>query len=158
MREIPLTQGKVAIVDDEDYEYLMQWKWHLSCNGYARRSVDFYKQNGKRSGYSVFMHRQLISAPIQFKVDHINNNRLDNRRLNIRLCTDRQNSYNSKARKNNKSGFKGVCKEGSCFRADISINGKKIYLGRFKCKIEAARVWNEAALKYHGEFAKLNEI
>ncbi len=155
MKEIPLTQGKVAIVDDCDYDYLSQWKWCIS-NGYAAR------RKSKHSGHLETMH-SLIFKRQGFQgemVDHIDRNTLNNRRSNLRPATMTQNQYNCPAQKNNTSGFKGVWldKRANKWRAQIRAGGKSIYLGTGVTKEDAARIWNEGALKLHGEFAYQNVI
>ncbi len=158
---IPLTQGKSAIVDFEDYEHLMQWKWCTNgSRGYAYRTQRCYKEDGRRSSKGVLMHRFIMKSPKALTVDHIDNNKLNNRRNNLRICTDSENKRNAPIRSNNKSGFKGVHwnKGKNKWKAHVSCFPKKIHIGYFTCKIEAARAYNEAALKHHGEFARLNII
>ena len=154
-KEIPLTKGKVALVDDVDYEFLMQWKWHYHSRGYAARS------GPRGEGRKMFlMHRVIIGNPGGFLIDHVNQNRLDNRRLNLRACSKAENMRNAPARKGT-SSFKGVSWSSKSkewvahIRTDKAINK---FLGAFSCEKQAAVAWNEAALKYHGEFAYLNVI
>ena len=153
MKRIKLTQGKFAMVDDADFEWLNQWKWHTAkgCNTYyARRAGPRPKQK------PVFMHREIISPSKHLETDHRNGNGLDNRRENIRACTLTENRRNSVAYANNRSGFKGVSSFTGKWVAQISYNNKTIYLGRFVSKVAAARAYDEGAKKYYGEFAKLN--
>ena len=148
-----------AIVDDEDFEYLNQWKW---CANQSRKSSGFYalKKSPKVKGKwkTVYMHRVIINAEKGFDVDHINHNGLDNRKANLRQCTNRQNQHNAKLRKNNTSGYKGVNyhKTRDNFRAYIQTNGKQKHLGSFTTAIEAAKAYDKHALKYFGEFANIN--
>lgn len=153
MKKIPLTRGKVAIVDDCDYDYLMQWKWYYHkarSKGYARRSY-----------CTVYMHR-LILERMGFKnfarSDHINRDKLDNRRCNLRPATDRQSNCNRGKPNNNTSGYTGVCwdKAREKWYVQIQVNGKNMYIGRYDDLKEAVRVRNKAVLKYHGEFAVLS--
>ncbi len=151
MKEILLTQGKVAIVDDEDFEWLNQWKWCAKKGpntSYAKRATQLY------------MHRLILSAEKGMFVDHINGNGLDNRRENLRVCTHAENMRNSKLSIKNTSGYKGVywCKKRSLWIANIQNNGKVKNLGGFKIKELAARAYNEAAHNFHGEFARLNNV
>lgn len=150
---IPLTQGKFAIVDKIDYEYLNQFKWCYNC-GYAVRHSPTAK--GKRT--TILMHRVILERMRHkdFKdSDHINQNKLDNRRCNLRTATRSQNLCNKGKQSNNTSGFKGVCwvKRDKKWLAQIRINGKRKHLGYFDSKKQAARAYSKAAKKYHGEFA-----
>lgn len=158
MKEIPLTQGKVALVDDEDYERLMAMgKWYVETIGYAAKNIPV--MNGTVKKYTIQrMHRVISNAGEKDHVDHINGDRLDNRRCNLRLCTQAQNLGNQRTSKNNHLGVKGVTLFGSKFRARITINYKQIYLGLFDSLEDAIIAYNEAAIKYHGEFAKLNQL
>jgi hypothetical protein len=157
-KEIQLTQGKVAIVDDEDFEYLNQFKWHaskLSGKFYARRYIKLSNPNIK-----ILMHRDVMKPEKAFVIDHIDGNTLNNQKNNLRICTHAQNMRNSKININNTSGFKGVYwhKITSKWMAYICFNNKRIHLGVFHVLKDAARAYNDAALKYHGEFANLNKI
>lgn len=147
MKEIQLSQGKVALVDDEDFEYLNQWKWHFSSRGYAMRRA--YKKN-------IHMHRAVFRIDEKLQCDHINGNRIDNRKSNLRPCTQNENMMNKKAYKNNKTGYKGVNFQNGKYHASISILGKKTHLGHFKTAEEAARKYDEAAIQKFGIFARLN--
>lgn len=155
-KRIPLTQGKVAIVDNADFERLSQWKWHAReapRTWYAVRSP--WKQ-GK--GTTIYMHRVIMNALPGQTTDHRNLDGLDNRHINLRLCTNSQNVANSRKRANCTSQFKGVSwhKATRKWRAQIKVNGRKKHLGGFADEHEAARVYNVAARKYFGEFARLN--
>ena len=157
MREIPLTQGKVALVDDDDYERVNQWKWLCS-----RWHEKFYAarqswNNGKPIW--IRMHRFILSVKSPDQVDHIDNDGLNNQKANLRICSQSENLWNRRAPRSNKSGFKGVHwhhKE-QRYRSVIHVGRRCIYLGKYKDAKEAARAYNTAALKYHGAFAKLNE-
>lgn len=149
MKLIRLSKGKIAKVDDEDYEWLMQWKWSFDGK-YAQRYFCETK--------NMKMHRQIMDAKDGEQVDHINQDKLDNRRANLRLCTDTENKRNSPLRKDNTSGYKGVYFEKSKrkWHTHIAINGKIIYLGLYETAEEGARVYDDAARKYFGEFASPN--
>lgn len=158
MKEIPLTQGKVALVDDDMYDYLMQWKWYATKNPsgkwYAKR------RTGRRVAKTTFsMHRVVLQAPNNMYVDHINSDEtLDNRRSNLRLCTKSENGLNRGKPKTNKSGYKGIYwnKANQKFCAEIGINRKGIYLGSFDTPEEAAHAYDAKAIELFGPFAKLN--
>lgn len=153
MKQIPLTQGKFAIVDDEDFEYLNQWKWYCTSEGYAAR---------KPSTGVVYMHRLLTNVEQGKEVDHTNLNRLDNQKSNLRVVDKLQNMLNTPVRSHSRVGLKGVGKRNDCKRskpyyAKITVNKKKIFLGYFKTAEEAHKVYSEAAKKYFGEFAHTGE-
>lgn len=156
-REIPLTQGKVALVDEADYNFLMQWKWFAWKNTggqyYAGRRVRIAV--GKQA--TVHMHRAILSAPDGMQVDHVNHETLDNRRENLRLATFSQNTKNRKRYKNNTSGIKGVSlyKPSQKWIAIISVDGKFKHLGYYVSKEAAAHAYAEAAHRFHGDFACL---
>ena len=149
MKEIPLTQGKVAIVDDEDYSQLMKYKWCLHGAGYAHTSTG--------TAY-VLMHRMVLSAAKNQRVDHINQNKLDNRKSNLRFCTHQNNIRNSKLNKHNTTGYRGVhfYKPRGNFVAGIGLDYKRKFLGYFLTAEEAARAYDRAASQHFGEFAVLN--
>ncbi len=121
MKEIQLSQGKIAVVDDEDYEYINQWKWSYLSSGYAVRSL--WSLLGSKT---ILMHRIIANTPIGMDTDHINGNRLDNRKSNLRVCTHAENTRNIPMHKDNKIGYKGVQKHGKSWRARILVNGKQI--------------------------------
>ncbi len=158
MKEIPLSKGLTAIVDEDDFERLNQFKWHIykqnRNNLYAKTIV--YK-NKKR--IAIVMHRLLVQCEGKI-IDHISGDGLDNRRSNIRCCTRNQNAINRRININNLSGFKGVSwyKAAKKWRAQIQFKNIVYHLGCFEKRIDAARAYNEAAIKFHGEFANLNKI
>lgn len=157
MKEIQLTQCKVAIVDDDDYERLSQFNWHFNKHGYAMRNVC----NGKGRHKMSFMHREILelSKDDGKYVDHINGDKLDNRRENLRVCSNAENVHNQGIRKNNTSGLKGVVwhKVARKWFAQITINRKNKYLGLFATPDDAHEAYCAAALKYHGQFANFGE-
>jgi hypothetical protein len=162
MRTIPLTQGKVTLVDDEDYEMLSQWKWCAQRNRtdfYAVRQIPNPDPNGRRQ-ITLYMHAFLCPAPEGMDTDHINRHGLDNQKANLRPATKPQNSHNRGSQSNNSSGYKGVdCRRGvGQWRARIMVDSKRITLGVFDTAEDAARAYNEAARLHHGEFAFQNLV
>jgi hypothetical protein len=158
-KEIKLTQGKVAIVDDEDFEYLNQWKWYannLCGKFYAVRN----NWENKKFISQLLMHRHIMNPTKGLVVDHCNGDTLNNTKSNLRVCTYSQNRMNSVKTIYNKSGYKGVCwhKTGNKWVSKIEINKTVHYLGLFSDLKEAAKAYNDAAIKFYGEFAKLNII
>jgi hypothetical protein len=155
-KEIPLTKGKVAIVDDEDFEWLNQWKWYYSSFGYARRSTE---KGGKKT--IIYMHKLILGIPNKLKGDHVDGNTLNNQRFNLRPATHQQNLFNQRIQKRQKSSkYKVVIwhKKNKNWHAYIKVNQKQISLGSYIEEQEAASAYNRAAIKYFGKFAKLNEI
>jgi len=149
---IPLTQGKFAFVDAEDYIWLSQHKW---CAVKSRET--FYACRCK-DGKSVSMHREIMGAPKGVMCDHRNHNGLDNRQGNLRLCTNAQNQYNKRPKKGCASRYKGVTLRRHCkrWRAKIGFKGKRIHLGDFEDEIKAALAYDDKAIELFGEFACLN--
>lgn len=156
MAIIRLTRGKVAVIDDDDFTKVNQHKWHCNNHGYAMSW--FRTSDGKRS--LVSMHRFILSTPKGLLTDHINLDKLDNRKENLRVCTATQNECNKDLSKRNKSGYKGVSFDSRTgkWRVAIKANGKFLRLGRHKNILDAAREYNENAIKFFGEFARLNSL
>jgi hypothetical protein len=152
MREIPLSRDMVALVDDEDYADLSQFKWHANKDGNR-----FYVQRTMRRGgkwWAEPMHRRILNAKRGEKVDHVNHNGLDCQRENIRICTDSQNQGNRKKNINGSSRFKGVNWHKRYKVWQARIQGR--YLGCFTDEELAARAYDAAAKKLFGEFALVN--
>lgn len=151
MKSIELTNGGVAIVDDEDYEYLSQWKWQQS-NGYAVRCE--YLKGRKNKIHR--MHRIVNNTPVGLFTDHINRDKLDNRRSNLRNCTYSQNAANVNKRNNgSRSDLPGVQwrADRKKWRSYICVNGRDIYLGTFNDELDAHIAYLNAKVEYFGEFA-----
>lgn len=154
MKLLQLSQGKFAKVDAEDYERLIAWKWTYS-EGYAYRLKTINKKSKK-----IWLHRFINETPDGKYTDHINGDRLDCRKINLRTCSYAENNRNARTRKDNKSGYRGVYWEKSCkkWRTVISFDGKKNCLGFFNNVLDAAIAYNKKAKELHGDFARLNEI
>lgn len=161
MKRIPLTQGKFTLVDDEDYNELSKHKWHLKRNKNTLYAVrDQYVKGDRGHPIRLRMHRLIMNAPKGMDVDHRDGNGLDNRRFNLRLCTNKQNSMNRGPNKNNTSGYKGVfwCNQKKKWKAMICIEGKSIHLGFFFCIIKAAKAYNNYIMDNFNEFGYFNKI
>ena len=175
-KEIQLTKGYVAIVDDDDYEWLSKYRWCASVDkredqgNYTSARTTIYKYfEGYKWRRSVKMHRLIMDAKRGEIVDHINGDPLDNRRSNLRLCTAAENARNHKKQELiNKSPctseYKGVTLstkktpygDYQYWRAQITVDGVNHYLGQFKTEEDAATAYDVAAEEHHGEFARTN--
>jgi len=155
MKEINLTQGKVAIVDDADFEEMSRHKWCFS-KGYAIRGVI---QEGKK-WTTLPMHVAIMGKIEGLEIDHVSGNRLDNRRENLRRVTRSQNNQNQAPCRPGTSQYKGVYwfKRVKLWRAQIKIDKKGISLGYYNSETEAATAYNNAAIKHFGQYARLNTI
>lgn len=157
MKEIPLSQGKFALVDDEDFAQVSRFNWFYST-GYAVRNIKLDTNVYKME----LMHRFLLGLNFGDGkiVDHKNGNGLDNRRENLRICSKLENQRNQGPRHTKTSKYKGVgyFKRDKKWRARIKVGEKDIEIGKFTTEKEAALAYNKAALKYFGEFAWLNDV
>ena len=162
MKTIPLTQSKVALVDDTDYDFLSKYNW---C---AAKTIgrSYYAVRGSlisdlRQG-CIHMHRIILNAPKGVEVDHRDGNSLNNQRSNLRLCTHGENQRNQGLHHNNTTGFKGVRLDRRAiqnpYNARIQINNKEIHIGCYKTAEKAARAYDTTALKYHGDYRVTNEM
>lgn len=151
-REIPLTRGFVALVDDQDFDWLSQWKWCAKpwtptlCYA-VRRDSD---------GRAVAMHRAILTPAQGVQVDHKDGDGLNNQRFNLRLCSQRENLYGRSIRSDNTLGFKGVARVGQRFRAKVVKDGHTYWFGTYSDIESAARAYDAGAKQLFGEFARLN--
>jgi hypothetical protein len=157
-RRIYLGEDEWTILDQQDYYRFGNLKWGVCGHDehiYGGRFIKTTKSSGIKL---VYLHREIMNAPEGLLVDHINSDTLDNRRANLRLATHSQNSCNRPKKSNTSSRFIGVSflKSRKRWRAAIRHHGKRIFLGYFDSEIEAGKAYDEAAKKYHGEFARLN--
>ena len=144
---IPLTHGFFAIGDDADALTILEHKWHVFKGGYPVRSL--YKDpSGK---HKEFLHNAIMKPPLGLTVDHIDGNKLNNQRSNLRICSHAQNSRNRKRGKNNTSGYKGVS-----LHKKTGKWSAQIQLGLHNSKEEAAKAFDIAARQLFGEYASLN--
>jgi hypothetical protein len=151
-RLIPLTRGLFAIVDAEDYPRLSRYTWF--AEGTCKNFYAVRKENGK----SIKMHREIMNAPDHLVVDHIDHNGLNNRRENLRVCTFAENCRNLRSSRHKTSKYKGVHWRKRCkkWAAQITCENKSYHLGYFTDELAAAKAYDKAAKKYHGDFASLN--
>ena len=151
MKTISLTKGQFAIVDDEDFDFLNQQKWHYGYGGYACRKKYLGKTNNAYKYELIYMHRFINQTPVGLDTDHIDRNKLNNQRNNLRSVTSSANRINRGLRKDNKTGVTGVRldKKNKAWVADLMIRGKYMYLGFNKDFQEAVKVRREAEEIYH---------
>lgn len=152
----PVTGLRTAIegilFDPEDFDLIRPHKWRLTQDGYLLTSDPANRQTG------IYMHRLIMNAPQEMQIDHIDGNKLDNRKSNLRICTKRQNLCNADSQKARRKGkYKGcyLLKSGR-YRSTIKTNGKAVYLGEYDTEENAAQAYNFAAFEYHKEFAFYN--
>jgi len=158
MKEIRLTQGEVALIDDGDSELVSKYKW---CAMKQRNT--FVAKRGIRvdkKHRTIYMHNFIMGYKNCFEIDHINHNGLDNRRANLRRVTKAQNQYNKQPKHGCSSKYKGVTfeRKSDMWQAQIQYKGINKYLGKYSTPEEAALVYNKAAIKKFGEYAFLNKV
>jgi hypothetical protein len=159
VKEIKLTKNKISIIDDEDFDRVSKYKWHCLANDYAARKFYYEKKDGKWVTKYIRLH-QFVLNEFNKEIDHINGNRLDNRKENLRFCDRTLNNANIGLKSNNTSGYKGVRLNRTMKKwfASRTAYKKVYYLGSFKDKIDAAKAYNKKAKELFGDFARINEL
>lgn len=151
MKYIPVSRGKWrTAVDDDMYDVLSKSRWH-NKKGYVCRVV----RNEKGRWTIQYMHRIILQTPKGMETDHIDRDKMNNQRANLRAVTGTQNKWNRGMMRSNKSGFRGVCfaKDTGKWQAAIRINSKQVYLGQYTSPQEASRVYEEKAREVRGQYA-----
>ena len=157
---VPLSLGYCAVIDEADWPLVKGFAWKAAETkpGSGRvYAIAFPRENGRQK--TIYMHRLLAGASGRGQqVDHADRDTLNNRRGNLRICSNAQNMHNSWIGKRNKSGYKGVCwcSFTSRWKAQIRVNGRKMFLGRYNSAEDAARAYDAAARDLSGEFARVN--
>jgi hypothetical protein len=156
MKEIKLTQNKVALVDDADFEYLNQWKWYATY----KRNKWYARRTTSNPRMTIHMHRVIMKTPSNLEVDHIDHDSLNNQKHNLRNCSNIQNQRNQRNQIGCSSKYKGVSfnRLTGKWEAYINVNCRRIYLGLHKTELEAAKKYNDNAILHFGEFANINHI
>ena len=156
MKEVKLTNSDlVALVDDEDYEYTLGYKWHLSRSKNSKTYYAFtHVRDEKEKRLTLSLHRFIMCAAKGVEIDHKDLDGLNNQRSNLRVATRPQQSYNRDKLSNNSVGYKGVSVNGNKFSARIRANGVSKYLGVFNTALDAHEAYKAAAKELHKEFAR----
>jgi hypothetical protein len=166
MKEIPLTKGRVATVDDEDYVRFCKEKWHIGHEGRTGYAVRMSSMKGGNKQRTIYMHREIWKShygaiPENMEIDHIDGDRLNNQVANLRLCTHSQNCQNQyRTHLTHSSKFKGVTwfKANKRWGAQINNKGHLTHLGLFDTEEEAALAYNRKAIEWFGEYANINRV
>ena len=149
-----------AIIDAEDWDRIKHLTWGYGYGASKKLGYSQYVGANLGNNKAVLLHRFIMNTPKGFHTDHINGNKLDNRKLNLRICTPQQNQFNSRKHKINTSKYKGVSwyKRDSCWRAYVNLNRRQLHLGYFDKEIDAVKAYNEKAEEIYGNFACINSI
>jgi hypothetical protein len=152
-KQIPLTKGHFALIDDEDCERVSQYKWSFDNNGYAVR-----KAGGRKNPKKIMLHRFIMDAPAGFDVDHIDGDPLNNTRANLRVCNRSQNNANRISLPGSTSQYKGVSwnSKRQYWQVYQTAYGIRRWWGHFESELDAAMVYDDAAYEAFGDFARLN--
>lgn len=162
-KEVPVSGGLVALVDDEDYERISAYKWYKRKGPHTTYAMtNVYHGGSKRTGQ---MHRMILNAPEDQEVDHVNGDALDNRKSNLRLCSHQDNLRNAGCHRTYAgrpvtSSFKGVYRRPDMkdWLASATVGGKTHYIGHFKTEVEAAQAYDQFIIPLHGEFGRPNLV
>jgi hypothetical protein len=156
MAEIRASGGQAILVDDDDLDSLSIHRWYVG-DWYAMRSS---RIDGRWT--TEYMHRRImgLTKGDRRSVDHVNGNPLDNRRANLRYCSQAENMRNTRVRSDNKSGLKGIAwdAKNKKWEARIQVNKRRVFLGRYGTAEEAHAAYREAAVRTHGEFANFGGL
>lgn len=162
MRVLENNKNLNVLVDDEDYQLFSKFKWTIIYKREIPYVIRGQWISETKSTKIIYLHRLLVNAKNNDIVDHINGNTLDNTRANLRICSSVDNSRNQKLNKKNKTGYKGVFYnkrlKSKPYSVHIGFNNKTIFCGYYSTKEEAASAYNDVAIKFFGEFARLNKI
>ncbi len=149
---IELTKSQYAVVDDEDYKVLSEFNWYAQVDRKSGKYTACRGTNKNRQHKKIIMHRVIMDCPNGLQVDHINQDTLDNRRCNLRICTQTENNRNRK--RFNPDKPKGCYQnQYGTWTVRISVDNKDIVIGNFKTKDDAEMAYKDASIKYHGEFS-----
>jgi len=156
MKQLQLSKARFAMVDDDDFEWANQWKWYFDGQYAAREQ--HVGGGGERDSIKLYLHRELMQTPTGLVTDHIDRDKLNNVRSNLRICTFSENINNGSRRVDNHSGYRGVTwhKQREYWYARIKYQGKCTFLGSFKDKNEAAKAYDKASREIYGVVAYQN--
>lgn len=154
MKEIPLTRGYVALVDDEDYERVSRLKWHVKQQG--NNDTVYAAHTDPKTYKTIRLHRFVLDAQDHEVIDHRSGDGLDCTRSNLRRCTSAQNQQNRRKSKNSTASVMGISRSGNRWKAEIRANHKRIYLGSFDTQEAAGEAYRKASIEHHGEFSSFN--
>lgn len=159
VKELCAGKNHITLVDDEDFEYLDQWFWSFDRR-YVYRKEYLGMDGGKQKYKKIYLHRLIMNTPEGFDTDHINHDKLDNRKENLRIVSRSQNNMNQRPQIGRTSKYKGVHwnKRGGNWKSEIKMNGKSKWSRVFKTEQEAVIAYNKAAKELFGEFANINII
>jgi hypothetical protein len=156
MERIACSHGCFALVDDEDFERLSQFRWNSKLHNADRGDKAHRRPIRNERGKHIYLYHDILPKKAGFVIDHINGDPWDNRRCNLRYATRSQNICNQQGHRGRARPFKGICKKRLRWFASITVNGKKFWSRGYSTPEEAARTYDEMALRHHGEFACLN--